>query len=81
MASHATSIIKLHIGPYKKEGRKPSTFSLNSGINFPLFFVASKRRDGAIRRKQIKLLRALDRQEGVYNSLLMALLLDRLVSI
>jgi hypothetical protein len=81
IVSHATSIIELQIKSCEKEGCKRSTFYLDSGISFPLFFVASKCRDGALRRKSIELLRAVDRQEGVLNSLLTAKIAERLVSI
>lgn len=81
IVSHATSIIELNIESCAKDGRKRSTFHLDSGISFPLFFVASKCRDGAVRRKSIELLRAVDRQEGILNSFLTAIVAERLVSI
>lgn len=79
--TRATLITDLHIRVCEKEGRSSSTFSLDAGVGFPLFFVASTSRDGALRRKAIELLRAVDRQEGVMNSLLAARIAERFVSI
>lgn len=81
IVSHAASINELQIRCCEKEGRRQSTFSLDAGVGFPLFFVASASRDGALRRRAIELLRAVDRQEGVMNSLLAARILERFVSI
>ena len=79
--SHATSIYELYIRSCEKEGRKRSIFYLDSGINFPLFFVATACRDGVIRWKAIELLKAMNRQEGLSNSLLSAKIVERMVSI
>lgn len=79
--SHAMSINKLHLASCEKEGRKQPVFHLDAGIGFPLFFVASSCRDGALRRRAIELLRAVDRQECVMNSLVVARLAERFMSI
>ncbi|KUJ21348.1 uncharacterized protein LY89DRAFT_778907 [Mollisia scopiformis] len=81
IVAHATSVIELKTRDCETEGRKRATFNLDSGINFPLIFVASKCRDGAIRRKAIQLLRTMDRYEGIWNSILSARVAERLISI
>ncbi|KAE9369184.1 hypothetical protein N431DRAFT_546736 [Stipitochalara longipes BDJ] len=54
---------------------------LDAGIIMPLYFVATKCRIGAIRWKAIALLRRTERQEGLCNSVLTALVAERLVRI
>ncbi|KIM98651.1 hypothetical protein OIDMADRAFT_74156, partial [Oidiodendron maius Zn] len=79
--SHATSVYELYIRSCEKEGRKRTIFYLDSGINYPLFFVAAACRDGAIRWKAIELLKAMNRQEGLSNSLLSAKIVEHMASI
>lgn len=79
--SHASSIIGLHPESYEQEQRRWSSLSLDLGIGFPLYFVASKCRDGALRWKAIELLKAVDRQEGLYNTHLVAVIAQHLVEV
>jgi hypothetical protein len=79
--SHAVSVNDLYIKTCEEEGYRQSIFSLDAGVGFPLFFAASSCRDGALRRKAIALLKAVNRQEGMMNSLLAARILERFMSI
>jgi hypothetical protein len=58
-----------------------TSFCLDMGIIIPLYTVASKCRDYAIRRKAIALLRSTSRQEGLWNSWLVAKATERIVEI
>jgi len=62
-------------------GKKSKIFGLEAGIIFPVYFVAVKCRDYHTRRRAIALLRAQERQEGVWNSILTARVAERLVEI
>ena len=65
----------------KKGTEGKLVFTLDPGLNVPLYFVAGKCRDHTIRRKAIALLRAIERQEGVSNSVMTAKVAERLVEI
>lgn len=62
------------------EGQTTS-FCYDMGIIIPLFNVASLCRDPVIRRKAITLLRSTSRQEGLWNSLLIAKAAERIMEI
>jgi hypothetical protein len=79
--SHAASIVELQLESQKQEGNRFSSPSLDSGIGFPLYFVSSKCRDGALRWKAIELLNSVDRQEGLYNSHLVAKVARHLIEV
>lgn len=79
--SHAASVNELYIKACEETGYRQSIFSLDAGVGFPLFFAASSCRDGALRRKAIALLKAVNRQEGIMNSLLAARILERFMII
>lgn len=57
------------------------TFSLDVGIVVPLFVVASKCRNKTLRRKAIELLACQQRQEGLWDSQLVARVLAHVVAI
>lgn len=57
------------------------TLTLEMEILYPLYFVASKCRDGRLRREAISLLDSRERQEGIWNSILTTFLAKRLVEI
>ena len=57
------------------------SFSIDMGIVAPLYSVAHRCRDPVIRRKAISLLAATPRQEGVWNSILVARVTQRIVEI
>lgn len=59
----------------------PYTFSLDTGILVPLYFVTSRSQDPALRRRTIALCKASRRQEGMWNSDNVAKVLSRLVDI
>jgi hypothetical protein len=61
--------------------RRYPTFSLDMGIVGPLYEVASRCRDPAIRRRAISLLKSRCMQEGVWNSILTAKVAERVVEI
>jgi hypothetical protein len=54
-------------------------FTLEMEVLLPLYFVAAKCRDGAVRRRAIALLRWRERQEGLWNSSLTARVAERLM--
>jgi hypothetical protein len=62
------------------ENTKPS-FTIDLGVIGPLFEVISRCRDPVIRRRGISLLKSRYRQEGVWNSFLVAKVAERLVEI
>jgi hypothetical protein len=62
-------------------GGQTTVFCLDMGIIIPLYTVASKCRDSTIRRKAIALLRSTSRQEGLWNSWLVARAAERIVEI
>jgi hypothetical protein len=61
--------------------RAQTTFCLDIGIIVPLFTVASQCQDPLMRRKAIALLRSTSRQEGLWNSLLVAKAAERIMEI
>lgn len=63
------------------ENRTTTSFCLDIGILIPLYTVASQCRDPIIRRKAITLLRSTSRQEGLWNSLLVAKAAERVVEL
>lgn len=58
-----------------------TTFCLDMGIIIPLYTVASQSLDYLMRRKAIDLLRSTSRQEGLWNSLLVAKAAERIMEI
>lgn len=56
-------------------------FSIDLGIIIPLYEVASQCRDPLVRRRAIAVLKKESRQEGVWNSLLVAKISERIVEI
>ncbi|TVY25839.1 putative transcriptional regulatory protein [Lachnellula hyalina] len=63
------------------DNRTTNSFCLDMGILIPLYTVASQCQDPIIRRKAITLLRSTSRQEGLWNSLLVAKAAERVVEI
>jgi len=68
------------IEPDDGENTKPS-FTIDLGVIAPLFEVISRCRDPVIRRRGVSLLKSRYRQEGVWNSFLVAKVAERLVEI
>ncbi|KAH8653927.1 hypothetical protein BGZ60DRAFT_533025 [Tricladium varicosporioides] len=62
-------------------GAQITSFCLDMGIIIPLYTVASQCQDPSIRRKAIALLRSTSRQEGLWNSLLVAKAAERIMEI
>jgi len=60
---------------------KSTSFCLDTGIVIPLYHVASQCQDPIIRRRAISLLRSTSRQEGLWNSFLVADVAERVVDI
>ncbi|KAE9363319.1 hypothetical protein N431DRAFT_391033 [Stipitochalara longipes BDJ] len=58
-----------------------SSFTLDTEVIMPLAAAAFAYRDGQMRRKLIVLLRSVNRQEGVWNSLLTARVVERVMEI
>jgi len=56
-------------------------FTLDTSLLFPLFFTAVKCRCPQVRRRAIALMKDGERQEGIWNSLLMARAAERMVEI
>lgn len=80
--NHAEFVTKLanKVTPGGSEKTK-STFSLESAIIFPLYMVATKCRDGKIRRKAVAILKSAHRQEGLLHSKLTARVAEQLIEI
>lgn len=75
IVEHARRFIELE----KEAGENVPVFTIETEIILPLYFVAAKCRDGRLRREAIALLKARERQEGIWNSTLTARLAERLV--
>jgi hypothetical protein len=58
-----------------------TSFCLDMGVIIPLSTVINHCRDAVIRRKAITLLRSISRQEGIWNSLLIAKSAERIIEI
>ncbi|KAE8447144.1 hypothetical protein EG329_011128 [Mollisiaceae sp. DMI_Dod_QoI] len=58
-----------------------TSFCLDMGIIIPLYTVASQCQDPLLRRRAITLLRSTSRQEGLWNSLLVAKAAERIMEI
>ncbi len=63
------------------DGTVKRVLCLDAGIVLPLYFVATKCRVRRIRWKAIELLRRAKRQEGLWNSVLTALVAERVIRI
>jgi hypothetical protein len=74
--SMAAEVIQSDLG----ESPKPS-FSIDLGVVGPIFEVIARCRDPVIRRRGVKLLKSVYRQEGVWNSFLVGKVAERLVEI
>jgi hypothetical protein len=59
-----------------RDGYLKPSFTMDLGINGPVFNVATMCRDPIIRRKAVRVLRAASRQEGCYNSHICALVAE-----
>jgi hypothetical protein len=59
-----------------RDGYLKPSFTMDLGINGPVFNVATMCRDPIIRRKAVRVLRAASRQEGCYNSHICAVVAD-----
>jgi hypothetical protein len=68
------------VEPDDGENTKPS-FTIDLGVIGPLFEVISRCRDPVIRRRGVSLLKSRYRQEGVWNSFLVAKVAERLIEI
>jgi hypothetical protein len=64
-------------GIFKRTGQ----FSFDMGVIPPLYFTASRCRDPSIRRRALSILSANSRQEGVWNSDMLAKIAERLICI
>ena len=73
----AQAEIILQLSPLSKS----PTFTLDTEVIMPLASVVIKCRDSQVRRKAIALLRSANRQEGIWNSLLIAMVAERVMEI
>ncbi|KAF7946719.1 hypothetical protein EAE96_009705 [Botrytis aclada] len=62
-------------------GESTISFNLDMGVIIPLYNLVRHCKDPTIRRQVISLLRSFERQEGLWNSVLVAKALDRIVEI
>ena len=76
----ATLIIKPNTQDINNRKQSPN-FSLDMNVVAPLYAVAHRCRDPYIRRKAVCLLYAAPRQEGVWNSILTARVVEKLIRI
>jgi hypothetical protein len=70
-----------YTSPDDVHGGQATSFCLDMGFIIPLYNVASQCRDPIIRRKIIALLRSTSRQEGLWNSFLIAKAAERIMEI
>jgi hypothetical protein len=75
----ASSLVVNNQGPGILEGTEQ--FSFDMGIVPPLYFTASRCRDPSIRRRALSILSANPRQEGVWNSDMLAKIAKRLICV
>jgi hypothetical protein len=75
MLNDAEAILK----PGTKHNKR--IFTLDTSLLFPLFFTAVKCRCPKLRRRAISLMKDEERQEGIWNSVLMAKTAERMVEI
>jgi hypothetical protein len=80
MLQHAEAVVKLSV-KHSQTSKPKAHFSLDTGIVFPLFCIATKCRHAAIRRRAIAILYSTSRQEGVMNSFMTAMIAERVVEI
>ena len=76
MLHDAAEVVRL-----RSSGNSAPAFSLDLGITSPLYYTVRRCREPSLRRKAIDLLRAADCQEGIWNSRLVAKVVDTLVNI
>lgn len=62
-------------------GSQATSFCLDMGLVIPLYTVASHSQDKAIRLRAIRLLRSTPRQEGLWNSLVVARAAERILEV
>lgn len=67
--------------PESSKPKQATAFCMDLGLNIPLYTMASQCRDPAIRRKVISLLRSTSRQEGLWNSFLVAHVIERIMEL
>lgn len=68
-------------GPLNEGNPARPLFSLDNGVIGPLYNVATLCRDPIIRRKAVNVLRSAQRQEGVFNSNLCAIVAEKIIEI
>lgn len=62
-------------------GEQPTSFCLDTGFIIPLYTVATQCPDYTIRREAIAILRSTSRQEGIWNSFMIANVAERIMEI
>ncbi len=81
MVSLAATILEASVSTTGAISRCAPSFSIDMNIIAPLYSVAHRCRDPVIRRKAISLLYGVQRQEGIWNSILTARVAERLMEI
>jgi hypothetical protein len=77
---HAADVIALS-NKHSAKGTIRPNFSLGRGIVLPLYFIATKCRHPALRKRALGLLKSTHRQEGLLNSMTTGLVAQRVVQI
>lgn len=67
--------------PGSGTNKQAISFCMDLGLNIPLYTMASQCRDSAIQRRVISLLRSTSRQEGLWNSFLVARVIERIMEL
>ncbi|KAM3086214.1 hypothetical protein ACMFMG_000351 [Clarireedia jacksonii] len=75
------SDLSYNLNPSNQDGRETTSFCLDMGIIIPVFFVASNCQESSVRKKAIELLKVMRRQEGLWNSGLVAAAAERMEEI
>lgn len=83
MVSMAASVVGNSHGTYSSPqgGQIQPVFCLDDGVLAPLYEVATLCRDPAIRRRAVDILRSAPRQEGLFNSHLLAMVAEKAIAI
>jgi hypothetical protein len=86
VVDHTNGVECLSLSPSQldalsRDGYLKPSFTMDLGINGPVFNVATMCRDPVIRRKAVRVLRAASRQEGCYNSHICAVVAEYAIAV
>ena len=77
----ATSVVKMHMNSSSNSSSNSPIFFMDVSIVDPLFCIAHRCRDPIIRRRAIALLYSAPRQEGLWHSVIIARVAERIMNV